>query len=200
MQASGVILSGGRSSRMTFNKAFADICGRSVLEIIIKKFEKYFDELMIITNEPELYHGLVSAVYIDVYPRMGPMAGIHSGLYHSRYETIFLLGCDMPFINMELAAYMLENCAGYDCVVPVIDNKPQPLFAVYNTSCLSALVDCLENNKLKLTMFVESLNTRYMYENEMEYFGDISTMFFNVNDLAALKRAREMSGGLQDKR
>ncbi len=195
MQASGVILSGGRSSRMTFNKAFADICGRSVLDIIIKKFEKVFDELMIITNEPELYHDLGPVVYSDVYPHMGPMAGIHSGLYYSRYETIFLLGCDMPFINMELAAYMLENRVGYDCVVPVINNKLQPLSAVYNSSCLPALVDGLENNKLKLTRFVESLNTRYMYETEMRYFGDVQTMFFNVNDLAALKRAREMSGG-----
>ncbi len=195
MQVSGVILSGGRSSRMTFNKAFADICGRSVLEIIIKKFEKYFDDLMIITNEPELYHGLGPAVYTDVYPHMGPMAGIHSGLYYSRHETIFLLGCDMPFINMELVAYMLENCSGYDCVVPVINNKLQPLAAVYNSSCLTALTDCLENNKLKLTMFVESLDTRYMYENEIRPFGDIGTMFFNVNDMAALKRAREISGG-----
>ncbi len=195
MQASGVILSGGRSSRMTFNKAFADICGRSVLDIIIKKFEKYFDDLMIITNEPELYYGLGPAVYTDVYPRMGPMAGIHSGLHHSKYESIFLLGCDMPFIKMELAAYMLGQSGGYDCVVPVINNKLQPLSAVYNSSCLPALVECLENNKLKLTRFVESLNTRYVCENEMRYFGDIPTMFLNVNDLAALRRARKMSGG-----
>ncbi|KUG04664.1 molybdopterin-guanine dinucleotide biosynthesis protein moba [hydrocarbon metagenome] len=195
MRASGVILSGGRSSRMNFNKAFAEICGRSVLEIIIEKFIKHFDDLMIITNEPELYHGMGPAVYTDVYPHMGPMAGIHSGLYHSRYDTIFLLGCDMPFINMDLALYMLDNCTGYDCVVPVIDNKLQPLYAVYNSSCLPALIDCLENNKLKLTRFVDSLNTRYLYENEVKSFGEVESMFFNVNDKAALKRAQELSGG-----
>ncbi len=195
MQASGVILSGGRSSRMTFNKAFADICGKSVLEIIMEKFIKHFDDLMIITNEPELYQGMGTAVYGDVYPHMGPMAGIHSGLYHSRYDTIFLLGCDMPFFNMDVAIYMLNNCTGYDCVVPVINNKLQPLSAVYNSSCLAALTECLENNKLKLTWFVDSLNTRYVNENEIRSFGEIETMFLNVNDLAALKRAREMSGG-----
>ncbi len=195
MQVSGVILSGGRSSRMTFNKAFADICGKSVLEIIINKFEEHFDDLIIITNEPELYQGFGPAVYTDVYPHMGPMAGIHSGLYHSRYETIFLLGCDMPFINMDLVQYMLDNCAGYDCVVPLINNNLQPLSAVYNSSCLPALVDSLENNKLKLTRFVETLNIRYLNEKEIEAFGNIENIFLNVNDLLALERAREISGG-----
>jgi molybdopterin-guanine dinucleotide biosynthesis protein A len=115
MPASGVILSGGRSSRMNFNKAFAEISGTPVLEIIINKLSKCFDDLMIITNEPELYKGMGPAVYTDLYPQMGPMAGIHAGLYYSRYESIFLLGCDMPFFSMELASYMLSQ--GADMIV-----------------------------------------------------------------------------------
>ena len=195
MQASGVILSGGRSSRMNFNKAFAEISGTPVLEIIINKLGKYFHDLMIITNEPELYHGLGPSVYTDLYPQMGPMAGIHAGLYYSQYDSIFLLGCDMPFFSMELAAYMLTQGVGYDCVVPVINRKLQPLSAVYNSSCMTELIECLENNKLKLTRFVESNNTRYLYENELLPFGNLETMFFNVNDMTALIRAREMYGG-----
>jgi molybdopterin-guanine dinucleotide biosynthesis protein A len=60
---------------------------------------------------------------------------------------------------------------------------------------MAELTDCLENNKLKLTRFVESLNTKYLYEDELLSFGSIETIFFNVNDRAALKRAREMFGG-----
>ena len=195
MQASGVILSGGRSSRMNFNKAFADICGTPVLEIIINQLYKYFDDVMIITNEPELYNGMGPAVYTDLYPHMGPMAGIHAGLYYSRNQTIFLLGCDVPFFSMELAAHMINQAADYDCVVPVIKGQLQPLSAVYTSSCMAELNDCLENNKLKLTRFVESLNTKYLYEDELLSFGSIETIFFNVNDRAALKRAREMFGG-----
>lgn len=195
MRASGVILSGGRSSRMNFNKAFAEISGTPVLEIIINKLSKCFDDLMIITNEPELYKGMGPAVHTDLYPQMGPMAGIHAGLYYSQYESIFLLGCDMPFFSMELAAHMLSQGAEYDCVVPVINKKLQPLSAVYNSTCMPELIDCLDNNKLKLIRFVESINTRYLYENELLPFGNLETMFFNVNDMAALIRAREMYGG-----
>ncbi len=195
MRASGVILSGGRSSRMNFNKAFAEISGTPVLEIIINKLGKCFDDLMIITNEPELYKGMGPAVHTDLYPQMGPMAGIHAGLYYSQYKSIFLLGCDMPFFSMELAAHMLSQGTGYDCVVPVIKQNLQPLSAVYNSSCLPELTDCLDNKKLKLIRFVESINTRYLYENELLPFGNLETMFFNVNDMAALLRAREIYGG-----
>jgi len=193
MQASGVILSGGESSRMTFNKAFADIGGRSVLETIIYKFEKYFKELIIITNEPEMYYGMGPDVYTDVYPHMGPIAGIHSALYHAHYEPVFLMGCDMPFINMELVEFMLKSSQGYDSVVPVINSYLQPLAAVYNYSCLPVLTECLEHNKLKLTRIFEDLNTRYIHEKELQKYGDIDKIFFNVNDMEALIKARNMA-------
>jgi hypothetical protein len=57
------------------------------------------------------------------------------------------------------------------------------------------LISCLDNNKLKLISFVESINSRYLSEKELLPFGNLETMFFNVNDMAALIRAREMYGG-----
>ena len=194
MKTSGVILAGGRSSRMKFNKAFAEIGGRPVIHIIIDKFSKLFDETIIISNEPQFYEQLGLDIYPDVYPRMGPVSGIHSGLYHARYDTAFISGCDVPFINMELVEYMVNNLGDYDSVVPEIDSYLQPLSAVYSRKCLPVLTACLENNKVKLIRIFEELNAKVLPRHELEKFGIVEEIFLNVNDIEALNIATKIAG------
>ncbi len=196
MKASGVILSGGRSSRMKYNKAFAEINSRSSIEIIIDKFSAFFDETIIISNEPEIYKKFGLPIYTDIYPRLGPISGIHSALCHSGFDAIFLLGCDVPFISMPMVKYMLNKLNGFDTVVPSIDSYLQPISAVYSKSCLPLLTDCLENNKLKLTMIFEELNSLIVDENDLQQFGTIEEILFNVNDSKALITARQIAGRL----
>lgn len=193
MHASGIILAGGKSSRMKYNKAFADIGGKTSLEIITHKFSSVFDETIIISNEIGLYEGLADKVVPDVYPRLGPVAGIHSGLYHARCETMFILGCDMPFINMDLVSYMLEKAESYQAVVPVVNGYLQPLSSVYVRSCLPIFTRCLEEDKLKLVRIFEELNALYLDESELEKYGQVEELFFNVNDEEALLKARSMA-------
>lgn len=194
MKASGVILAGGRSSRMKFNKAFAEIGGQPAIKIIMDKFIRLFDETIIISNEPELYAQLGARVFLDVYPRMGPVSGIHSALYHARHERVFVLGCDMPFINMDLVEYMLNRLDDYDSVVPEIDCYLQPLAAVYSRKCLPILQTCLETNRVKLVRIFEELNALVLTREELEKFGIVEEIFLNVNDIQALHLAGEIAG------
>lgn len=194
MKTSGVILAGGRSSRMRFNKAFAEISGRPVINIIIDKFTRLFDEIIIISNEPELYVHLGILIYPDVYPRMGPVSGIHSGLYHANNDSVFVMGCDVPFMNMDLVRYMISKLGDYDSVVPEIDMYLQPLAAVYSRKCMPVLTSCLENNKVKLIRIFEELNALVIRRQELEQFGIIEEIFLNVNDIDALNLATKIAG------
>jgi molybdenum cofactor guanylyltransferase len=194
MEASGVILAGGRSSRMKFNKAFAEISGQPVISMIIEKFAGLFNETIIISNEPELFKRLGLAVYSDIYPRMGPVSGIHSGLYHARYDKAFILGCDVPFINMELVEYMLNNLGDYDSVVPDIDGYLQPLAAVYSRKCLPILTACLQENRVKLIRIFEELKPLVISRDELEKYGIVEEIFLNVNDIEALNLATKIAG------
>lgn len=198
MEATGVILAGGRSSRMKFNKAFAEIGGRPVIKILIDKFAQLFDETMIISNEPEVYSALGPRVFTDIYPRMGPVSGIHSGLYHARFDRVFVLGCDVPFINMQLVEYMLNALDDYDSVVPEIDSYLQPLAAVYSRKCLPVLTACLETNRVKLIRIFEELNALVLNRDVLERFGVVEEIFLNVNDIQALELATQIAGRYQD--
>jgi molybdenum cofactor guanylyltransferase len=198
MKASGVILAGGRSSRMKFNKAFAEIGGRPVIKIIIDKFARSFDETIIIANEPDLYAHLGPAVYPDIYPRMGPVSGIHSGLFHAKNEAVFVLGCDMPFVNMDLVAFMVSVLADHDSVVPEIDGYLQPLAAVYHCKCLPILTDCLKTDRVKLIRIFEELNALVLNRDILQRFGIVEEIFLNVNDMNALQLAGQIAGRYQD--
>ena len=194
MKASGVILAGGKSTRMKFNKAFASIAGQPVVQIILDKFEHFFDETIIISNEPQLYENLGFKIYPDVFPGLGPVAGIHSALYHARNDRIFVMGCDMPFMDMALVGFLLDSLEDYECVVPELDTRLQPLSAVYSKKCLPVLTECLENDKLKLIRVFEELYARVITEMQMERFGDPHEIFMNVNDQAALELAQRIAG------
>ncbi len=196
MQASGVILAGGKSSRMKYNKAFARIGDQAVVELILDKFIPFFAETIIITNEPELYEDYCVHLYTDVLPGLGPVGGIYSALEYASYDPVFILGCDMPFISMQLVEYMLNLTADYQAVVPELDNYLQPTAAAYRKSCLPVFRECVTNDKLKLTLVFRELDALKLGVGEIQRFGRPEELFFNVNDARALIRANAMAGRL----
>lgn len=195
VRTSGVILAGGKSSRMKFNKAFAIIEGKRVIDIIVNKFERIFSETLIICNEPELFSDFGPRVFTDVIPRQGPLSGIHAGLYYAKNESVFVCGCDMPFVSEEIIAYLISKLGGHDSAVPEIDGHLQPTSAAYNRKCIPIIQEHIEQGKLKLTrVFREQLNAVIVDETELARFENFRDAFFNINDLDALERARESAG------
>ena len=196
-KACGAILAGGKSSRMKFNKAFAEINNKTVIETIVHKFRGFFAETLIISNQPELYQGLGLDVYRDIYPYRGPVAGIHAALYYARYDPVFVLSCDMPFINMDMVAYMIDKIGSHQAVAIEMDSYIHATAAVYARDCLPVFQDCLENNKLKLTRIVEEMDSLILKADDLRQFGDLSELLLNVNDPLTLKTAREIAGRLR---
>lgn len=197
MKTTGAILAGGRSTRMKFHKAFAEISGRQVIEIIIDKFTRCFDETIIISNEPYLYHRFGLQIYQDIYPFLGPVAGIHAALANAEFDPVFVLGCDMPFINMNMVNYMIGKIADYDCVLTRMNSRLQPTAAVYSKKCLPILKNYLEVEHLKLTRIVEEdMKSLIIDETELGFFEPLQEQLYNVNDPQALEHARSIAGRL----
>lgn len=197
MNTTGAILAGGKSTRMKFHKAFAEIAGRPVIEIIIDKFQGYFEETIIISNEPHLFRCFDLPVYTDIYPYLGPVAGIHTALERAVFDPVFVLGCDMPFINMNMVDYMLQSIDSYDAAMTEINSSLQPTAAVYAKRCIPIFQGYLEKEHLKLTRIVEEdMNTLIFSETDLDSFGSLHEQLFNVNDPLALEHARQMAGRL----
>ncbi len=195
-KACGAILAGGKSSRMKFNKAFAEIHDKPVIETVINKFTAFFAETIIISNQPEPFQKYGLKVYKDIYPYRGPVAGIHAALYYARFDPVFVISCDVPFIDMDLVAHMIDQIDSHQAVAIEMDSYIHATAAVYSKKCLPVFQDCLENDKLKLTRIVAEMDSLILKEKDLQQYGDLSELLLNVNDQVTLELAREIAGRL----
>lgn len=190
--ASGIILSGGQNSRMKTNKAFLKVDGLSIIENTIKELNRFCSEVLIVTNEPDLYTNLGVRIVTDVIPCMGPLSGIHAGLLAASNFHSFVAACDMPFIDGCLAQYMIENIEGNDVYVPQVGDYLQPLFAVYTKKCIPPIEKCLGNAVRKIPAFYHEVRVKYLSETVIREHTDIPKSFLNVNTPEELAGAQKL--------
>lgn len=183
MKAAAIILSGGKSSRMGTNKALLKINEKTNIERIADNLKVLFDDIILVTNEPEHYQFLGLRMVSDQYPGMGPLAGVHAGLEASDFDVNFVVACDMPFVSVELANALVNNCSHYDAVVPVINGKQHPLFSVFKKETANKIEQSITGGRLRMKHLLDDLNVLYVTETELRAYSqlDLERVFFNMN-------------------
>jgi molybdenum cofactor guanylyltransferase len=183
MKAGAIILSGGKSSRMGKNKALLPFKDKTNIERIRDELQSLFDDIILVTNDPESYEFLNLKTVSDEFPGKGPLAGIHAGLMASDYEENIVVACDMPFISADLAATLVQNLKHNDAIIPVINGKQHPLFAAYQKRIVPEIEACLTEDRLRVIHLLDKLNVRYLEENDLQAYSDgsLDEIFFNMN-------------------
>lgn len=183
MKAGAIILAGGKSSRMGTNKALLKFHEKSNIERMKDELQQVFDDIILVTNDPESYQFLHLKSVTDQYPGSGPLAGIHAGLEASDYEENFIVACDMPFVSAELAGNLVKALKHHDAVVPVSDGREHPLFAAYQKRVVRDAVKCLEDGNLRIRHMLAKLDVRYLEDSDLQLYGgsNLERIFFNMN-------------------
>lgn len=178
----GVILAGGVSSRMGSNKALLLHQGGRIIEVIYRTLAELFEEVIIVTNTPELYQFLPCRKVPDIYPGRGVMAGIHAGLSQSREPAIFVVACDMPHLKGELIRHLTTLAEGADVVMPVSAGGFEPLHALYRKECLPALEELMQDaeNRRVVALF-SRVRVRQVLPEEMASIDPEFDSFDNIN-------------------
>ena len=177
----GIILAGGKSSRMGRNKAFLEWDGIPLIERSLAIFKGIFAEVMISSNYPELYDKYGVKVIKDNYLDHGPLGGLEACLREAHYDYSFFAACDMPFLKEEVIRYMAGKIKMEDILVPEIDGGLHPLHAFYHKNCLPTLERDLKSKHLKLTELIRQYsNVRYLREEDFRAFSEIRLSFSNV--------------------
>ncbi len=183
MKAGAIILAGGKSSRMGTNKALLKFHEKSNIERMKDELQQVFDDIILVTNNPESYQFLHLKSVTDQYPGSGPLAGIHAGLEASDYEENFIVACDMPFVSAELAGNLVKALKHHDAVVPVSDGREHPLFAAYQKRVARDAVKCIEDGNLRIRHMLAKLDVRYLEDSDLQLYGgsNLERIFFNMN-------------------
>lgn len=197
MKTTSIVLAGGRGSRLGREKHTEVIAGRSLIERAIANLYLLSTEILIIISTRQLktafrtYSGVKTVV--DLYPGMGPLGGIYTGLVRSSNSLNLAVACDMPFLNRNLLGYMLDIASGWDVVIPRIGNYTEPLHAVYTKNCAPAMKRLLDKGELKITDLFDSVRVRYVEEPEINRFDPEHLSFFNINTKADLEKAKALA-------
>ena len=177
----GIILAGGKNSRMGENKAFLTLDGERLIDRTVRLFRTLFKEVIIVTASPLDYLDQDAAIVTDIFPDKGPLGGIYTGLFYASEEHAFVAACDMPFLNRSFIEHLIGKSSGFDIVVPETADGPQPLHAVYSRRCLPVIRGLIERDRLKITGFYKGLRLLNISPKVTRTFDPEGRMFMNVN-------------------
>lgn len=192
-----IILAGGKNTRMHGqDKAFLEIKGKTITEILIERFRPLADDVIVVTNSPQKYKNFNVKLVKDECLDKGPLMGIYSGLRFSSSEYNFIIACDMPFAKAPLIRYLMDSADGYDIVIPEIDGKFHPLFGIYSKECISIIQGMLEQDMLRISDMFPKVKTCFLSRQELEKFDKGLVSLININTAEDLIKAKEIQEDL----
>ncbi|MEM4724956.1 MAG: molybdenum cofactor guanylyltransferase [Candidatus Hadarchaeum sp.] len=191
-KVSAVILAGGKSQRLGFDKSLLQLNGEWLLERIIKDMAAFSDDPIVIANAKPALATLPARIIPDIYPGSGPLGGIYTGLQAMHYHRGVFVACDMPFLNMELLRYMILLATDFDVVIPRIASEVEPLHAIYSKDCLPAISQALERGERRVVSFFPQVRVRYVEQEEIDILDPQHLSFFNINTVEDLELARQV--------
>lgn len=174
---------------MGFNKAFLKFGPQCLIERIVTVLKEVFAENIIVTDTPELYRSLGLPVATDIFPGCGPLAGIHAGLVYTNTPYVFVVACDMPFINAQFIYSLLRQALGFEVIVPCVKEQVEPLCAIYHKNCLPVVETRLKTGQYKVADFFSAAKVRYIDQEKISYLSEGHKVFMNLNTKNDFKKA-----------
>ncbi|MBA7495728.1 putative molybdenum cofactor guanylyltransferase [subsurface metagenome] len=189
-----IILAGGKSSRIGLDKdkAILKLNGKRLIDIIISKLKRIVGDNIIIVGPPEKYPSCKQVVP-DLFNQRGLLVGLYSGLKSSASRYNLVVGCDMPFLKVELLKYMRDKIDSNDIVIPrYAKSYIEPLCAIYSKDCLKVMERNIKAGILSIRKIFPSLKVKYIEEKEIKRVDPELNSFFNINFKEDFIRAEEL--------
>jgi len=179
----GIILSGGKSSRMGTNKSLLKIGDQTVIEIIVDLMSSLFPEIMLSTNTPEELAFLQLPTVADLYHDAGPLAGIHAALLHSKTDANLFISCDLPLMSREMVEHIATRPCGTSIVICRAAGFLQPLPGRYHQAALPAIEKILaappQHGSRSFRDLFDAAETEILETHHLPFYRD--ELFFNMN-------------------
>jgi molybdopterin-guanine dinucleotide biosynthesis protein A len=197
VRVTGVIQAGGKSTRMGGEpKALLEVGGRRIIERVLAAVAPAVDDVLIVTNTPDLYAFLGLPMIPDAFPDHGSLGGIFSGLAAAKGDAVFTVACDMPFLHPEVARLVVSRAGEADVVIPRVGDMLETMHASYAKTCLPAMEARLREGRFKIIGFFPDVRVVEIPEADVARHRAPDVLFMNVNTPDELARARVLAAEL----
>jgi molybdopterin-guanine dinucleotide biosynthesis protein A len=192
----GVILAGGKSSRFGSNKSLSNLKNFKLIEHVIQKLNKKFDEILIVSNDSKLIfeNKKINIIKDCIEGYLGPLVGVLSAIKYAnnskKYQWIMTFPCDTPFFDEIIIDQMIEKTTNTKEKIIFIKDKKQRhnIFGTWSTSLEKILEDDLANNYRKVDLWADKIGCSFIekdLKNENE--------FLNINTKEDLLFAEKLN-------
>ncbi|MDR2456096.1 MAG: NTP transferase domain-containing protein, partial [Deltaproteobacteria bacterium] len=179
-----VILCGGKSSRMGFDKTLLTLRdGRRLLAATAEKLSERFGEVVLAVGSEERLGQFSDfsgyTLVADDHPHSGPAGAVASALSEVAPRAAFVMAGDMVKVDfglIERLADLIE--AGAEAAVPVHGGRKEPLYAFYASSAGPFLAEAAREGRGTLREAFPKLRTLFLelFDSELA-----PGLFENIN-------------------
>jgi molybdenum cofactor guanylyltransferase len=184
----GLILAGGRSSRMGVDKAMLEFEGEPLLARIAARLGAVCEEILVASGDGSRLAAFGLSQVADVLPDSGPLGGLIAGLERAGHPLVAAVAVDMPFVSAALLAAMASMRRAEDALVPVSADGSEPLHAVYARSAAGTLRSALAAGTLSLRRAIGSLDVTYVDQDVTGRLDPTGRFAWNLNEPGDLPR------------
>lgn len=186
----GAVLAGGLSRRMGTDKTTLELAGRPLVTWNLAKLVEVFESTVVVAPLKPAFESLGVEVLPDRTPGCGPLGGIETALHRAAGRDVFIIACDMPFVPKEIIRYLVNlffdvrrarSKGSPTAVVPLSDDRFQPLCAAYSSECLPSVRQALWSRNWSVSEWVDSIGAEKV-EVQKGLDSDVSRLFLNVNE------------------
>lgn len=137
MERSGVVLAGGRGSRLGADKPLVPLDGQPLVARAVALFSDLCDETLVMGGpDAGRLAPHVGAARVVADAGEGPLVALVEAARHARGERLLVVPADMPRVDGGVFAALLEAAAGREGAVSMVEGRLQPLVAVYARAAL----------------------------------------------------------------
>ena len=194
IDVTGVLLAGGKSRRMGEDKRYLVVGEQTLLERGLAVLRSIFHEVLVVIAQDSPPLDVDARVVRDLVPDCGSLGGLYTGLMQATTPYIFVVACDMPFLDPAVIAQFTSRRASADIVMGKLAARLHPMHALYGKRCLPAVEQMILARELKIQELAShgSLQVQYVTEEDLRTLDPSGRSFHNVNTPADLEVARSL--------
>jgi molybdopterin-guanine dinucleotide biosynthesis protein A len=181
----GIVLCGGKSTRMGVPKATLPFGGETMLQRVVRILGGVVSPIIVVAARDQSLPALPDDVTVtrDEREAKGPLEGIRAGLsaLPESVDAAYITSCDVPLLVPAFVERMIGLMGDHDIAVMEIDGFPHPLSAVYRRDTLPHVESLLAGDRLRPVFLFDAVRTRRVKPEEMIVVDPQLTTLRNLN-------------------
>ncbi len=196
MHTGGVILCGGKSTRMGVPKATLPFGDELMLQRVVRLLAEAVQPIVVVAAAGQELPRLPADVVVarDHRPDRGPLEGMHAGLQMIEADAAYVTSCDVPLLSPAFVRRMVELLEDYDIAVPTDGEHYHPLSAVYRTSILPHITSLLSGDHLRVAQLFQQCSAREVPVDKLRDIDPSLHSLMNCNCAAEYAAALAAAG------